>query len=57
MVNSNVRIMLVSSYTREDESLHGGCPALLGVKWVSNKWVREGAQLWVRPCRLTDNIL
>ena len=49
--------MLVSSYSREDESLHGGCPALLGVKWVSNKWVREGAQLWVRPCRLTDNIL
>ena len=23
-----------------------------GVKWVSNKWVREGAQLWAHPCNL-----
>jgi hypothetical protein len=22
-----------------------------GIKWVSNKWIREGAQIWKRPCR------
>ena len=26
--------------------------AVAGVKWVSNKWVREGAQLWAHPCTL-----
>ena len=31
-------------------SLHGACPTALGIKWVSNKWVREGAQVWTRPC-------
>ena len=30
--------------------LHGACPVLLGLKWVANKWIREGAQLWTRPC-------
>jgi len=32
------------------ESLHGACPTALGIKWVSNKWIREGSQLWNRPC-------
>ena len=35
---------------RIPESLHGACPTALGVKWVSNKWIREGSQLWKRPC-------
>ena len=32
-------------------SLHGACPTALGIKWVSNKWIREGAQIWKMPCR------
>ena len=30
--------------------LHGGCPVLLGSKWVANKWVREAANIFTRPC-------
>ncbi len=30
--------------------LHGGCPVLLGSKWVANKWVREVANVFHRPC-------
>jgi len=35
---------------RDDLSLHGACPTALGIKWVSNKWIREGAQIWKMPC-------
>jgi len=31
-------------------ALHGACPTALGIKWVSNKWIREGAQIWKMPC-------
>merc|ERR1712013_780814 len=34
-------------------TLHGACPVLYGTKWVANKWIREGAQLFRRPCPLT----
>ena len=30
--------------------LHGACPVLLGSKWVANKWVREAANIYKRPC-------
>ena len=30
--------------------LHGGCPVLLGSKWVANKWVREVANIFRRKC-------
>lgn len=30
--------------------LHGGCPVLLGSKWVANKWVREAANIFHRKC-------
>jgi len=33
-------------------TLHGACPVLYGTKWVANKWIREGAQIWRRPCPL-----
>ena len=36
---------------RDKLALHGACPTALGIKWVSNKWIREGAQVWSRPCR------
>ena len=38
--------------SRDDLSLHGACPTALGIKWVSNKWIREGAQIWTRPCHV-----
>ena len=36
--------------TVDSLSFHGACPTILGVKWVANKWIREGAQVWRRPC-------
>ena len=44
---------LESSGARDRFSLHGACPTALGIKWVSNKWVREGAQIWNKPCKLS----
>jgi len=35
---------------RDPRSLHGACPTALGIKWVSNKWIREGEQVWKKPC-------
>ena len=35
---------------RSHHSLHGACPTALGIKWVSNKWIRDGAQIIRRPC-------
>ncbi|XP_045104552.1 prolyl 4-hydroxylase subunit alpha-1-like isoform X3 [Portunus trituberculatus] len=32
------------------KSLHGGCPVLLGQKWVANRWIRENANFRRRPC-------
>ena len=34
----------------DDRGLHGACPTIHGIKWVSNKWIREGAQIWSSPC-------
>merc|ERR1711892_828592 len=42
---------LDDSGKRNNLSLHGACPTALGIKWVSNKWIREGAQAWTRPCK------
>jgi prolyl 4-hydroxylase len=30
--------------------LHGGCPVVLGSKWVANKWIREAAQIFHNKC-------
>jgi len=30
--------------------LHGGCPVVLGSKWVANKWIRENANIFQNPC-------
>ena len=35
--------------------LHGGCPVLLGAKWVANKWVREVPNLFRRKCGKTKD--
>ncbi|CAL4090695.1 unnamed protein product, partial [Meganyctiphanes norvegica] len=33
-------------------TLHGGCPVLLGHKWVANKWIFENVNVLRRPCGL-----
>ncbi|GMS90592.1 hypothetical protein PENTCL1PPCAC_12767, partial [Pristionchus entomophagus] len=32
---------------------HAACPVLVGIKWVSNKWIHEVGQEFRRPCGLT----
>ncbi|XP_006628156.3 prolyl 4-hydroxylase subunit alpha-3 isoform X1 [Lepisosteus oculatus] len=32
------------------DTLHAGCPVLVGDKWVANKWVHEHGQEFHRPC-------
>nr|XP_055059342.1 prolyl 4-hydroxylase subunit alpha-1-like [Misgurnus anguillicaudatus] len=36
------------------KTLHGGCPAFVGNKWVANKWIREFGQEFKRPCSLSN---
>ncbi|XP_076257689.1 prolyl 4-hydroxylase subunit alpha-1 isoform X2 [Rhynchophorus ferrugineus] len=31
---------------------HAACPVLAGSKWVSNKWIHEAGQEFLRPCLL-----
>ena len=46
---------LDSRGAKDSRMEHGACPTALGVKWVSNKWISEGAQIWRRPCtNITD---
>ncbi|CAD6196789.1 unnamed protein product [Caenorhabditis auriculariae] len=35
---------------------HAACPVLMGVKWVSNKWIHERGQEFTRPCGLDENV-
>ncbi|KHJ97963.1 tetratricopeptide repeat protein [Oesophagostomum dentatum] len=35
---------------------HAACPVLLGVKWVSNKWIHERGQEFTRPCGLDEEV-
>ena len=35
---------------------HAACPVLLGVKWVSNKWIHEVGQEFRRPCGLKMSV-
>lgn len=39
----------------DEQTLHAGCPVLVGSKWVSNKWIREIGQAFRRPCGLKPN--
>ncbi|KAL9695414.1 hypothetical protein quinque_014699 [Culex quinquefasciatus] len=34
---------------------HAACPVLTGTKWVSNKWIHERGQEFLRPCELTPD--
>ncbi|KAG5671125.1 hypothetical protein PVAND_001339 [Polypedilum vanderplanki] len=31
---------------------HAACPVIVGNKWVSNKWIHERGQEFIRPCAL-----
>eukprot|EP00096_Caligus_rogercresseyi_P014378 TRINITY_DN6888_c0_g1_i4.p1 TRINITY_DN6888_c0_g1~~TRINITY_DN6888_c0_g1_i4.p1 ORF type:complete len:543 (-),score=113.79 TRINITY_DN6888_c0_g1_i4:996-2501(-) len=46
---------LKKSGRADERTLHGACPILLGSKWVGNKWIREGGQIFVRPCGLSQS--
>ncbi|KAL7078512.1 hypothetical protein ACQ4LE_002658 [Meloidogyne hapla] len=35
---------------------HAACPVLLGNKWVSNKWIHEKGQEFLRPCALMPSV-
>ncbi|XP_052694750.1 prolyl 4-hydroxylase subunit alpha-1-like [Crassostrea angulata] len=39
----------------DPRTLHGGCPVLVGSKWVTNKWIREEGQMDRRLCGLTED--
>ena len=34
---------------------HGGCPVMIGSKWIINKWVRSNAQMFRKPCPIYSN--
>ncbi|KAI7800455.1 prolyl 4-hydroxylase subunit alpha-3 [Triplophysa rosa] len=36
----------------DGDTLHAGCPVIVGDKWVANKWVHEYGQEFQRPCSL-----
>ncbi|XP_073670987.1 prolyl 4-hydroxylase subunit alpha-2-like [Paramisgurnus dabryanus] len=40
--------------TADLKTLHGGCPIIVGNKWVANKWIHEFGQEFTRPCSLSD---
>uniref|UniRef100_A0A1I8BYR7 Fe2OG dioxygenase domain-containing protein n=1 Tax=Meloidogyne hapla TaxID=6305 RepID=A0A1I8BYR7_MELHA len=37
-------------------TMHAACPVLFGDKWVSNCWIHERGQEFLRPCALTSEI-
>ncbi|XP_032597571.1 prolyl 4-hydroxylase subunit alpha-2-like [Drosophila grimshawi] len=41
---------LLDNGTGDTRTLHGGCPVLVGSKWVMTLWIHERAQLFTRPC-------
>ncbi|KAK2147984.1 hypothetical protein LSH36_523g00026 [Paralvinella palmiformis] len=40
---------------RDSRSVHGGCPVLVGDKWIANKWMWSIGQTFKRPCGLSEN--
>jgi len=34
---------------------HGGCPVMIGSKWIINKWIRSNGQMFRRPCPKYSN--
>ena len=38
---------------REYSTIHGGCPVLVGSKWITNKWIRYNENMFHHPCGLS----
>uniref|UniRef100_A0A8D8YYB0 procollagen-proline 4-dioxygenase n=1 Tax=Cacopsylla melanoneura TaxID=428564 RepID=A0A8D8YYB0_9HEMI len=41
---------LLSTGENDHRTMHGGCPILQGTKWVTNMWISEFQQTFVKPC-------
>ncbi|XP_054650244.1 prolyl 4-hydroxylase subunit alpha-3 isoform X2 [Dunckerocampus dactyliophorus] len=39
----------------DDDTLHAGCPVLIGDKWVANKWIHEHGQEFRHACSLNPD--
>ncbi|XP_075892550.1 prolyl 4-hydroxylase subunit alpha-3 isoform X2 [Nelusetta ayraudi] len=39
----------------DEDTLHAGCPVLIGDKWVANKWIHEYGQEFLHPCSLKSD--
>ncbi|OCT96435.1 hypothetical protein XELAEV_18014113mg [Xenopus laevis] len=37
----------------DEDTLHAGCPVIIGNKWVANKWIHDYGQEFKRPCGLS----
>lgn len=40
----------------DEVTLHGGCPVLVGSKWITNKWIRSFDQGLKIKCGLNDGV-
>ena len=47
---------LLSDGRRDKLTYHGGCPVLIGSKWITNKWVYYNDQFWSYPCGLRPGL-
>ena len=45
---------LLSDGKRDFLSVHGGCPIVIGSKWVTNKWILHYDNFRTTPCHLTE---
>ncbi|XP_030372842.1 prolyl 4-hydroxylase subunit alpha-2 isoform X2 [Scaptodrosophila lebanonensis] len=34
----------------DERTLHVSCPIIFGDKWIATKWIRDKAQMFIRPC-------
>uniref|UniRef100_A0A915LTZ1 Uncharacterized protein n=1 Tax=Meloidogyne javanica TaxID=6303 RepID=A0A915LTZ1_MELJA len=51
------QIKTIAKPTKHDALFwHAACPVLLGDKWVSNSWIHERGQEFIRPCGLDPSI-
>ncbi|XP_037812178.1 prolyl 4-hydroxylase subunit alpha-2-like [Lucilia sericata] len=48
---------LHASGVRNERTMHGACPIIVGSKWVLNRWIREHDQSDRRPCLLFNDSL
>ncbi|XP_035682833.1 prolyl 4-hydroxylase subunit alpha-1-like [Branchiostoma floridae] len=46
---------LLRSGRGDVNSLHAGCPVVIGSKWIANKWIHEGGNEFRRKCGLSPN--